>query len=373
MLLFFWSKLYTVLMVVPNPKVMLKQTTHWIANLKTAAQSQAFMSTALTCRTNFSAVNLSLCTKHFLITLCAASHRTTDLYYSVVIHMVLSVSAGLPQPNTSGACCAGPVWLWARSTQPRACQEQRSTVVVLVHSQHEACAGPLTARSLCWSTHSKKLVLVHSQQEACAGPLTARSTLFRTSADWRKLVVVLLNPRARLTISGTCWDQRKQWFCWLAQEHQQKHSIWSRTRVETWLYWPIGREKRSICSMQGLETHGWWLLRQDCATHVSIVRLHPLQNAQHSGVFTERTGDTWLMVAETSLCNTCQYCVTASTAECPTFRCLQRATPSLAAQWIQQYSMLPSPQMSTSRLREEDRAVTQSTQHHSAPLPHHTM
>ena len=131
----------------------------------------------------------SLRMKHFLITLCAASHQTTDLYYSVVIHTVLSVSAGLPQPNTSGACCAGPVWLGARSAQPRACQEQRSTVVVLVHSQ----------------------------QEACAGPLTARSTLFQTSADWRKLVVVLLNPRARLTISGTCWDQRKQWFCWLTQ------------------------------------------------------------------------------------------------------------------------------------------------------------
>ena len=87
------------------------------------------------------------------------------------------------------------------------------------------------------------------------------------------------------------------------------------------------------------------------------------------------------MVAETSLRNTRKYCVTASTAECPTFQCLhgedwrhmadgcrdklvqhtsvlcdcihcrmpnipvssQREAPSLAAQWIQQYSMLPSP------------------------------
>ena len=296
------------------------------------------MSTALTCCTNFSTVNLSLRMKHFLITLCAASHQTTDLYYSVVIHTVLSVSAGLLQPNTSGACCAGPVWLEERSTQPRACQEQRSTVY-------------------------------------CAGPLTARSTLFQTSADWRKLVVVLLNTRARLTIPGTCWNQRKQRLCWLAREHQQKHSIWSRTRVETWLYRPIGREKRSICSMRGLETHGWWLLRQaSAATHISIVRLHPLQNAQSSGVFTERTGDTWLMVAGTSLCNTHQYCLTASTGECPTFRCLHGERPQA---WLHNESnstaCSPLPQTSTSRPREEDRAATQSTQHHSAPLSHHTV
>ena len=244
------------------------------------------MSTALTCCTNFSTVNLSLRMKHFLITLCAASHQTTDLYYSVVIHTVLSVSAGLLQPNTSGACCAGPVWLEARSTQPRACQEQRSTVVVLVHSQQEAhyfkqvqteenwllccltpeqdsqyleSAGTRENRGFAgWLESTSRSTVSgagHELRHGCTGRLGERSVVSAACEDWRHM-------------ADGCWDK-------LLLQHTSVLFDCIHCRMPNVL----------VSSQRGLETHGWWLLGQVCATHISIVWLHPLENAQH---FTER-------------------------------------------------------------------------------------